>query len=52
VCSDLIGAERYRRLNIILKRTDTNPAWVKEILAALKPRWVPSERVEVPKLPV
>ena len=52
VCSDLIGAERYRGLNIILKRTDTNPAWVEELLAALKPRRVPSERVENPKLPV
>jgi hypothetical protein len=51
VCSDLVGAERYRGLNIILKRIDTNPDWVEEILAALKPRRVPSERVEVPKLP-
>ena len=52
VCSDLIGAERYRGLTITLKRTDTNPEWAEEILAALKPHRVYSERVEVPKLPV
>jgi hypothetical protein len=52
VCSDFIGAERYRGLNIILKRTDTNPDWVEEILAALKPHRVYSERVEVTNLPV
>jgi hypothetical protein len=51
VCADLIGAERYRGLNITLKRTATNPNWVEAIMAALKPYRVSSERVKVPKLP-
>lgn len=49
-CGDLIGAERYRGLNITLKRTATNPDWVEEILASLRPQRVNSERVEVPTL--
>lgn len=46
-CSDLIGAERYRGLNITLKRAASNPEWVEKILAALRPQWVSSERIDV-----
>jgi hypothetical protein len=49
-CSDLIGTERYRGLNITLKRAATNPEWVAKILAALRPQWVSSERSDVPAL--
>lgn len=49
-CSDLVGAERYRGLRITLKRTDTNPHWIEQILAALKPHRVHSERVGTPRL--
>jgi hypothetical protein len=52
VCSDLIGAERYRGLRITLKRTDTDPNWVEEILEALRPHRVRSERVETTKLSI
>jgi hypothetical protein len=45
-CSDLIGAERYRGLNITLKRTAVDPEWIAQILAALRPQWVPSERAD------
>jgi hypothetical protein len=51
VCGDLIGAERYRGLNITLKRTATKPEWIEDILAALKPQRVSSERIDTLTLP-
>ena len=51
-CLDLIGAERYRGLNITLKRIPTNPNWVEEILAALKPHHVRSERAGASELSI
>ncbi|GLP76367.1 hypothetical protein TUM20983_34770 [Mycobacterium antarcticum] len=49
-CSDLIGAEHYRGMNITLKCTETPADWVSEILASVKPQWVPSMRADLPEL--
>jgi hypothetical protein len=49
-CADLIGEERYRGLDITLRRTLVEPEWVAKIVEALNPRWVPSERVDVAEL--
>jgi hypothetical protein len=49
-CGNLIGEERYRGLNITLRRTPVEPDWVATIVAALDRRWVSSERVDVIEL--
>ncbi|MDT5287927.1 MAG: hypothetical protein QOF88_2816 [Mycobacterium sp.] len=49
-CSSLIGSDCYRGLNVTLKRSQTDPAWVAKVLAALRPQWVSSERSDMPPL--
>jgi hypothetical protein len=44
-CADTIGQYHYSGLRICVRRPPYDPDWVAKVVAALNPRWVPSERV-------
>ena len=44
-CADIIGQDHYAGLRICVRRPPYDPDWVAKVVAALSPRWIPSERV-------
>jgi hypothetical protein len=49
-CESLIGASRYRGLEITVQRSPVEPEWIAKIIEALNRRWVPSERLDIVEL--